>query len=50
MSENTLWAIVVSVVLIALFSVLGYEKYVNSKVEIAKYQFKSDSLKIVGGK
>lgn len=50
MNENTLWAIVVLVVLICLFGGLGYETYVNSKVEIAKYQFKSDSLKIIGGK
>lgn len=50
MSENTLWAIVVSVVAICFFGGLGYETYVNSKVEIAKYQFKSDSLKAVGGK
>lgn len=50
MSENTFWAIVVSVIAICFFGELVYEEYANSKVEIAKYQFKTDSLKAVGGK
>lgn len=50
MSENTMLAIVVSIIFIVLFGSFAYENYTDSKVEIAKYQFKTDSLKAVGGK